>query len=119
METNKHGKSGGSAFFWGLIIGGLLATLLTTKRGRTILREVVNLGIELLEDFVEDRSSKNPAEGEARQRRQEEEIIEATEDLKSEVTEVDTEPVQRVEPAPPPAKNGHSKRRLFRGIRRK
>ena len=45
METNKHEKGGGSAFLWGLIIGALLATLLTNKRGRLILKEILNLGI--------------------------------------------------------------------------
>ena len=51
MET-KHDKHGGNAFFWGLAIGALLATLLTTKRGRQILRELTDLGLELFEDFV-------------------------------------------------------------------
>ncbi len=119
METNKHGKSGGSAFFWGLIIGGLLATLLTTKRGRQILREVVNLGLELFEDFVEERGRKNV---------EKEDVIEATEDLESEIAENEAPPVaesaptpapEPVQEPPPPVKNGHSKKRLFRGIRRK
>ena len=116
METNRNnGKSGGSAFFWGLIIGGLLATLLTTKRGRQIFREVVNLGLELFEDFVEERGRKNV---------QKEEIIEATEDLESKTTENEVPPAHESVPEPgpeppPPAENGHSKKRLFRGIRRK
>ena len=52
MET-KHEANRGNAFLWGLTIGALLATLLTTKRGRQILRELTNLGLELFEDFVE------------------------------------------------------------------
>ncbi len=91
-----------------------MSTLLTTKRGRTILREVVDLSLELFEDFVEERGRKNV---------QKEDIIEASEDLESEITENEAPPVHESVPnpapePPPPAKNGHSKKRLFRGIRR-
>lgn len=116
METNKNnGKSSGSAFLWGLVIGGLLATLVTTKKGRAALREVVNLSLELFEDFVEERGRKNIPE---------EDITSASEDLESEIIEDEAPPVSDSvsEPAPetvPPVKNGHSKKRLFRGIRRK
>ena len=120
MET-KHDKHGGNAFLWGLIIGALFATLLTTKRGRQILRELTNLGLELFEDFVEERTNKNQ---EARSMNQEEGAEEVTEDLESEITEteipVESASDESVSPAPKNGNgNGHSpKKRLFRGIRR-
>lgn len=144
METNKHGKSGGSAFLWGLIIGALLATLITNKRGRLILKEIVNLGIELVESFIEERTSKNhesPARNasqrdaggrimnqdpgvEAKTNLDQEDIFQASEDLKSEVAQDEASPIADNFDEPIVSKiksngNGHHKKRLFRGIRRK
>jgi hypothetical protein len=130
MET-KHEKHHGSAFFWGLIAGALLATLLTTKKGRLILRELVNLALELIEELIEERNTKKsqvPKEDNL-----EEELEEAAaEDLDSEITEVEENVTESAEPSeqgadtdtaePKPAKtngNGHQKKRLFRGLRRK
>lgn len=117
MET-KHDKHGGSAFFWGLIIGALLTTFLTTKRGRQILRELTNLGLELFEDFVEERTR----EGKAEKKSDTEGMEEVAKDLESEITEVEEQPTENGQPkaGPPLAENGQTpKRRLFRGIRRK
>lgn len=96
-----------------------MSTLLATKRGRTILREIVNLSLELFEDFVEERGRRNA---------EKEDIIEATEDLESEIIENEkpatTENTKNStenteEKVPVTNENGHSKRRLFKGIRRK
>src|SRR3972149_84171 len=87
MET-KHDKHGGSAFLWGLIIGALFATLLTTKRGRQILQELTNLGLELFEDFAEERTKGNSSEDKIDS--ETEDVEEVKEDLESETAEVET-----------------------------
>jgi len=148
MENKNHGghharpvqKGGGSAFIWGLLIGAVLTTLLTTQKGRRILREVAELGFELLEDFIEDRVGRKEASSMSA-----DETEEVKEDLESEVAEAETvttpaqsssqdaseqslgqveitekdsdEKIEEVK-APKANGNGH-KKRLFRGIRRK
>lgn len=151
MEKNKHEKShGGNHFLFGLILGGVLATLLTTKKGRQILREVTDLGLSLLEDFIEEKTKPKKEE------KIEEELL-AEDDLSSNITEdeevsppVETQSVAdkkveseekiegkdiemetvfvkedivtesvKAEKEPSSNGNGHSKKRLFRGIRRK
>lgn len=56
MSEKHENKSGGNAFMWGLIIGGLLVYLLTTKRGKKILQQLSEVGLEVLENIssVED-----------------------------------------------------------------
>jgi len=112
MET-KHDKHGGNAFFWGVIIGALFTTLLTTKRGRQILWELTNLGLELFEDFVEERAQA----GNSEQKESDIESTGVTQDLESEITEVETQPVEKIITEAKSSGNGH-KRRLFKGIRR-
>lgn len=120
---NKNGHHGGNSFIWGLLIGALLASLITTKKGRQIIRELTDLGIEIVENFAEGKmntSKKNVDETLS----EEEELADASDDLASEVTEEETIEVTSVqetsEESPPvPAENGHSKKRLFKGIRRK
>jgi len=131
MEKNKHGNHQGSAFFWGLIIGALLATLITTKRGRLVLRELIDLGLELIENFVDERNNKEQeASPKSDTITQEEEIILANEDLKSEddpehpkhkvVREISFEDNLEAEAETSNTNgNGHTKKRLFRGIRRR
>ena len=58
MENKGEKKHSGSAFLWGFILGAIFATLLTTKKGRAILRELVNTGMEMIEDFVEEKKTK-------------------------------------------------------------
>ncbi len=133
-ETNKHGKGGSSAFFWGLIIGALLATLLTTKKGRQILHDIIELGLELIEEFIADKKEKVikqvekieevVVEDKVDEQVSEEEL--AKEDLESEVAAEETTPAEPVqvkenEEVAEEKKtngNGHQKKRLFRGIRR-
>ncbi len=128
METNKHVSRGGNAFFWGLIMGALLATLLSTKKGRQILRDLTNLGLEVFEDFVEERTGGKKQEAPISSPLDEEDLSEAEEDLESEITAVEEEEKSREaesasssnEPKEEkPNGNGHQKKRLFRGIRRK
>lgn len=49
-ERNEH-KSGSNAFLWGLIIGGLLVYLFTTKRGKKILKQLSEVGLEALDNI--------------------------------------------------------------------
>lgn len=128
METNKHGK-GGSAFFWGLIIGALLASLLATKKGRQILRDITDLGLELIEDLIEEKKqARNSVRDESGFT--EADVEEAGEDLESEIAEEEI-PVESVQMGEKELKeeaevkepktastNGHTKKRLFRGIRK-
>ena len=133
MEKTKHEK-GGSAFLWGFILGALCATLLTTKKGRQILRDLTDLGIELVEEFMEGKSQARNVAREAAK----EEVVSAKEDIESEITEVEMEAVEEVKEEKPQDKvqeapketaetvaaeaktngNGHAKKRLFRGIRK-
>ncbi|HVT00885.1 MAG TPA: hypothetical protein VHE53_01460 [Patescibacteria group bacterium] len=154
MEKNKN-HHGASGFFWGLIIGAILATLLTNKKGRKLLKEILDLGLEMLEEFIEEKSvqpaprpvvvvDEAPIPTPNTTPR---EVEEVKEDLNSEVTaneeesspgeeyvgsetpepEIEVEEEISVEsaeitsdstPEEKPNGNGHSKKRLFRGIRR-
>lgn len=140
---NKHEKrqGGGSAFFWGLVIGALLATLLTTKKGRLILRELVNLGLELIEDIIEEKRQAHSTPAPVKQGKKEviKDYEKTADDLESEITELESAPVVKSEETvisfmhetekEPEAEieapqansngNGHHKKRLFRGLRRK
>lgn len=91
MDKNRHGKNhGGSAFLWGFILGAIFATLLTTKKGRAILRELIDLGTELIEDFLEQRKNKSFEKKiietqKAFVKEEKENVMEAVEDLNSEI----------------------------------
>ncbi len=46
-------KSGGkffSGFFWGAVLGGASAYVLSTKRGREVVKELISEGVNRLED---------------------------------------------------------------------
>jgi hypothetical protein len=130
METKHEKRHGGSAFFWGLVVGALLATLLTTKKGRLILREIVNLGLEMIEEIIEEKRNNHSKEAvlTSEVSNLKDETEEIIEDLESEVTETetassspeDTEEESEKESAENKINgNGHHKKRLFRGVRRK
>ena len=58
---NQHNGSGGSGFIIGVIVGVILTLLLTTKRGRIILKELLEKGIEKfsnLEDFMQEATKR-------------------------------------------------------------
>lgn len=66
MNNHEH-KGGGflNGFLWGLLIGGGLALLFTTKKGRKIIRTVTEGGLESIaevEDLIEDLEGKEDAE---------------------------------------------------------
>lgn len=116
MENKKSGGKGGNAFVWGLLIGAILTTFLTTQKGRRILRDVVELGFELLEDFIDRETSKNktkPQEVVLDEKEEEQEVV-AT-DIESEITETESS----VKPAETKINGNGHKKRLFRGVRRK
>ncbi len=152
MEKNKHEKShGGNHFLFGLILGGVLATLLTTKKGRQILREVTDLGLSLLEDFIEEKTKPKKTKIEEELLAQEDIVSDITENEEvpppvSETVNVSNKPLNEAkkddsdiemetvfvkedivtetesveeEKEPSSNGNGHSKKRLFKGIRRK
>jgi gas vesicle protein len=54
MDRNHpNDKKGGhffNGFFWGAAIGGGLAYLLSTKKGREFLKELIQDGIDMLDD---------------------------------------------------------------------
>lgn len=92
---NKHGKShAGSAFLIGFILGAVFASLLLTKKGRAVLRELVNTGMELIEDFIEERKNKEYEKATAQREKvieetENESVAQAAEDLSSEVEPVE------------------------------
>lgn len=117
MTENKNEHRGGNTFFWGLIIGATFATLLATTKGRKILRDLTDLGLELMEDFIDQKVGRDSVEKETE---------EVQEDIESEVAEDDipeeetnTKPNETEELKENPSKNGSLKKRLFKGIRRK
>ncbi len=121
MET-KNGHHGGNSFIFGLVLGALLATLITTKRGRQIIRDLTELGIEVFEGFMEEKTQGSSKKAKVSQEEINEE--EVANDLASEVTEVETganstqeEPQEEITPTK--NGNGHARKRLFKGIRRK
>ncbi len=148
MQNNKHVKQGGgSAFFWGLVIGALLATLLTTKNGRKILHELVDIVLSMMEDFAEKKKTsnvpvvtavKNTVNNIKEDIREEVEFKKAVDEINSEIAEdeqpgseddleVSSTPVQVIaeeeeivvdEKEESPKSNGHAKKRLFHGIRK-
>lgn len=132
MEKTKKHHGGGSAFIWGLVIGALLATLLTTKGGRKILREFINAILDFAEDFGDKHKAKPASPPVVSEM---EEVKEAADDLGSQITEIETEEVsfeeEQVADVPkarvqnmaekeiPKTPNISSKKRMFHGIHKK
>jgi len=144
METNKHEKKHSSAFFWGFILGALFATLLTTKKGRQILRDLMDLALQLIEDFVDEKKREHLlSKVKMPENNTTVEEAKVTEDIVSAVAEDEVAPdvetpeefhqeelhetvsdvvaprVHKMAEDKEDAKNGHSKKRLFKGIKRK
>ncbi len=124
MSENKNGHHGSNGFLWGLLIGAFLATLLTSKRGRRILRDFAELGLELFDDFIDRETGKNTTKPQEVVLDEKEESFEdAASDIESEITESEISP-QTDQDQTAESKdlknngNGHVKKRLFRGIRR-
>jgi hypothetical protein len=51
MEERKDRNS--HSFTWGMIVGGALVFMLSTKKGREIIKELTEDGIEGIEDFID------------------------------------------------------------------
>lgn len=54
-EMDNHHKKGGKfldGFFWGAVLGGGLASLLSTKRGRELLKDLASDGMNMLDDLT-------------------------------------------------------------------
>lgn len=145
MEKNRPVKqNGSSAFFWGLVVGALLATLLTTKNGRKILHELVDILLSMMEDFKEKKKIEtmpvvSKVKNAVNDFKNEVEFEKAVDDIKSEIAE-DEEPASSepefedravtpvqvmteetdvvIEEKEASKPNGHSKKRLFHGIRK-
>lgn len=92
--NNDQNKHHGGGFVWGFALGAAVGALVSTKRGREILKELSDYGLEYLGNVVNLDDLKSAIEGE------EEEIV------AGEVTDIKEPTVLK-------------KKRLFRGIRKK
>lgn len=55
MNNQMEKKSGGhffNGFFWGAALGGGFAYILSTKRGRELLKDLVQDGLDMLDDLT-------------------------------------------------------------------
>lgn len=54
MKSNERNKEGKflDGFFWGAAIGGGVAYILSTKKGRDVVRGLIQEGVNALENFV-------------------------------------------------------------------
>ncbi len=53
MVDSSNGHKGGNGFLLGVVLGSVATLLLTTKKGREILREVADKGMERFSDLEE------------------------------------------------------------------
>jgi gas vesicle protein len=82
MENNNRNNNNGSGFLLGVIVGVILTLLFTTKKGREILKEVLEKGVERfsnLEDLMRESYDEDD------------------EDLEGDDDFIPTEPVKEVE----------------------
>lgn len=49
----EHKNTSGGGFFMGLVVGAAVGALVSTKKGRQILKELVDYGIEYAEGVVD------------------------------------------------------------------
>lgn len=70
-HTCSHANGGGNHFLLGLIIGAILVLLFTTQRGRRLLKELSENGLDAiadlkdlshLDDLVSDEGEEEPVE---------------------------------------------------------
>lgn len=90
----SDGKNNSSGFMWGLLIGGALGSLVSTKKGRRIIKELTEHGFESLENIVDIDKIK--------------ETIDKNEFVKAIKEEAEEEKEEMVKKKP----------RLFRGIKK-
>ena len=101
MSEEKHGSSG---FFLGLAIGVAVGALVSTKKGRDILKDLADYGLEYVGNAVNLGDFEGIMDEEEEVVSGEMEAQHVTEDVADKAVDV-----------PAPTK----KRRLFRGIRKK
>lgn len=99
--NDKHGSNG---FLLGLLIGGAVGALVSSKKGRQILKDVADYGLEYVGNVI------NLDEIETILNEDEEQMMKGEMDTKAVKTE-------EVEDAPQP--KSQSRPRLFRGLRKK
>lgn len=112
MDEKKQG-SFSSGFVWGLVVGILLSALVGTKKGRELLKDLSQRGLLAIEDFLENR--ENTLEEEVMEMGEQDGGEEVVEEKIEEPVSVPLEPEKEVKPAT----NGSSKKRVFKGIKRK
>ncbi len=64
-EKNNNHSGGGNGFLAGLIIGGVVTLLFTTKRGREIVKELTEKGLDKfteLEDSLKEKKLEDSGE---------------------------------------------------------
>ncbi len=57
MNNSHHEKKGGNffnGFFWGAVLGGGFAYLLSTKRGRDLLKDLISDGVDMLDGLTQE-----------------------------------------------------------------
>lgn len=107
---NKHENKFGSGFLWGAIIGGTLVLLVSTKKGRKVLRELADVGLDTIENAaqvgnLEEMEEEMVGENIAQERHE------------SPEAEVSNQPQ---ETSPSSEGNGHSSiKRIFKGVKKK
>lgn len=95
MEERKHRDS--HSFTWGMLVGGALVLMLTTKKGRQLLKEITDGGLDGIEEFIDI-----------------EKVREITNDFSDNSDEEDSQPNIDESSVEKPKK----RRRLFRGVRK-
>jgi len=93
MEERKSRDS--HSFTWGMIVGGAVMLMLTTKKGRDILKELAESGYEGIEEFVDLEKVK--------------ELAGQFDDADESDSEVEQQPQKEVKP---------KRRRIFRGVKK-
>jgi hypothetical protein len=94
MDEKRHKES--HNFTWGMIVGGALVFMLTTKKGRELLKELTDGGIDGIEEFIDLDKVKELTR-------------EFHDDEEEDLIDEDEEAVPKVK---------KKSRRLFRGIRK-
>jgi hypothetical protein len=103
--SEKHGPNG---FMLGLIIGGAVGALVSTQKGRKILKDLADYGL----DYVGKTVSMEDIETILNE--SEEDMMGGEMGFEEKVS-----PAPKAERTQEPVKEVHSRRRLFRGIRKK
>jgi len=99
MEDNCKHKSG-AGFTWGVIIGSAFTLLFTTKKGRKILREISEVGLDMIERVSEMQNLESIVSEELPEVPQEKELYVETEEKKE-------------------ANNEKPAKRFFKGVKKK